>query len=102
LSNPQFQNPGPLSSVADGHWMASNISVYPNPSSHFLTVTSPELDGPVEASLVSSSGAILWRKTEKAENGRLQLDVTGAVVGAYTLELRSGSVQKFCKVVVDH
>src|SRR4029077_12043816 len=30
VTNPEFIDPGPLSGVVDNHWVADNISVYPN------------------------------------------------------------------------
>jgi len=102
VTNPAFQNPGVVTARVDDHWVADNMSVYPNPATTFVTITSPDLDGAVEASVISSRGTTMWHHNVYAENGRMQLDLATLPSGTYTVALRSTTKQKMCKIVLEH
>jgi Secretion system C-terminal sorting domain len=90
----------PSSSVASGKQIVDTISVYPDPASSIVTVSCPGLTGTTEASLISETGATVWRKTITTNSQPFQLDFTGIANGAYRLELNSGGVSQASKIVL--
>jgi cytochrome c peroxidase len=101
MINSLFQNPGSLSGVEDGHIVSADLSVYPNPATGFVTISSPDLKGIAEATLISSSGVTVWRQTMNADGRPFQLDLTGVANGPYRLQLRAGAVSRMSNIVLE-
>ena len=96
-----YANPGAASASVEDHWVADNISVYPNPATSLVTIASPDISGRVDASIISSRGTVVWHNFATSENGRLQLDLSKLPAGAYTVALRTATTQKLCRVVLE-
>ena len=101
IQNPDFQDPGAATAKVDDRTVSENLSVYPNPAPHSVTVECTDLNGTVEASLVAMNGTTVWRGRALSSNGRLRLDFVGVAAGAYRLELQAGAVQKASRIVVE-
>jgi hypothetical protein len=86
--------------VEDSHIISGDVSVYPNPASSLVTVQCPDLTGATQASLVSSNGAIVWRRILNADGRPFQLDFTGIANGVYRLELNAGEIQQSVNLVL--
>ncbi len=99
ISNPAFQNPGDASAVVDDHIIANDLSLYPNPSTGVVNVECPDFTGSTEATLISASGATLWRKTLNSD-GKLRLDLDGIANGSYRLLLSSGGASQTVPIVL--
>jgi cytochrome c peroxidase len=100
ISNPLFQDPGPLTMKVDGHYVSDGISLYPNPSSGTVTVQCPDVAGTVDAVLLNTQGSVVWHRSLRVD-GNAQLDLAGVPNGAYRLELRAGSMHHASKIVLE-
>ena len=82
ISNPAFQDPGPPAIVEDGYVISGNLSAYPNPATGTVNIECPDFTGSTDATLVSASGATVWRQTLNSD-GKLRLDFSGIANGSY-------------------
>jgi cytochrome c peroxidase len=99
ISNPAFQYPGAATASVDDHIVASDLSLYPNPSTGAVNVECPDFTGATEATLISESGVTVWRQSLNSD-GKLQLNFSGISNGSYRLILRSADAQQTVPIVL--
>lgn len=77
----------------------SQINIYPNPTtkSIFVTITNPDEDMSINATLLSSSGVLLDSKSIGAAT--VEFDLSNMAAGIYILELRSETDTKTWKII---
>lgn len=77
----------------------SQINIYPNPTtkSIIVTITNPDEDMSINATLLSSSGVLLDSKSIGAAT--VEFDLSSMAAGVYILELRSGNDTKTWKII---
>lgn len=77
----------------------SQINIYPNPTtkSIFVTITNPDEDMSINATLLSSSGVLLDSKSIGAAT--VEFDLSNMAAGIYILELRSDTDTKTWKII---
>ena len=90
----------PSASIANGKQISDTISVYPDPASSRVTVSCPDIVGWAEASLISETGATVWRRTITTNGQPFQLDFAGVANGAYRLEIEAGNLNQTTKIVL--
>lgn len=90
----------PPSSVASFPAQPDSIVAYPNPGGDDVTVSAPGISGIVQASLISETGAVVWRKDITMSGSSLRLYLASVPSGTYVLELKSGTGSRTCKLVL--
>ncbi|MBP9993411.1 MAG: T9SS type A sorting domain-containing protein [bacterium] len=77
----------------------SQINIYPNPTtkSIFVTITNPDEDMSINATLLSSSGVLLDSKSIGAAT--VEFDLSNMAAGIYILELCSETDTKTWKII---
>jgi hypothetical protein len=75
----------PTTSVPD-------VEIIPDPASRSISIDASALTGPIEATLVSETGAIVWRNAFPAEHpASLEFDLSNENSGCYLLRLSNAS-----------
>lgn len=88
-------------SVANSSTAAANISVYPSPANHMVTVELPSAqNGTVE--LYDISGKIIEVQTMVAQQTKYTFATAQLVPGTYMIKVQSGSSSQVQKLVVKH
>jgi hypothetical protein len=67
--------------------------IIPNPASHSISIDASTLvAGPIDATLLSETGAVMWQKTFQFDHpSPLVFDLSGEASGCYLLRLSNGS-----------
>jgi hypothetical protein len=69
-----------------------NVEIIPDPASRSISIDASALTGPVEATLVSETGAIVWRNAFPADHASsLEFDLSNESSGCYLLRLSNAS-----------
>ena len=69
-----------------------DAEIIPNPASRSISIDASALTGPVEATLITETGAIVFRESFPADHlSQLVFDLSGESSGCYLLRLSNGS-----------
>ncbi len=86
-------------SVFDRASSTTDFQLTPDPASRSITVDASEFPGPAQVTLLSETGATLWRKSLAADHfDRVTFDLTGYASGCYLLQItnaRASAERKF-------
>jgi hypothetical protein len=91
-----------ITSVSEGQPFENLVSIYPNPTSGSLTISSDRLEGPFEVTVVGADGRIVYSKRIRFENnGVHKLELEDVNKGIYVLSLMNNERRIFWRIVID-
>src|SRR5665213_788127 len=81
---------------------SSNFQITPNPTSRSITIDASEFPGAAQVTLLSETGAILWRKSLAADHAALiTFDLAGEASGCYMLQITNGHTSSERKFILE-
>ncbi len=81
----------PFSTVSDRRIPTAAFQITPDPASRLITLDAPGFIGAAQVTLISETGAIVWRETLPAEHPEhVALDFAGEPAGCYLLQISNG------------
>jgi hypothetical protein len=90
-------------SVASQPSSISEAEIIPNPTSQNISIDASQLSGPVEATLVAETGAIVWQKNLPSDHpASLEFDLSDQSSGCYFLRLSNGRSTMERKFILQH
>lgn len=81
---------------------STSVSVYPNPSSDFVHITSPATNSSLEINLFNAGSGNLYKNvktTRKNSDPAYKLDISNLPTGSYILEIKQDNNHWFKKIV---
>jgi hypothetical protein len=88
----EFEVYGNISTVINNHQFAGNsdICIYPNPCSHYVTIEFPEPSGEIQLTVINSMGITVLNSFAEPEKNAVTIDASAFKPGLYFVELING------------